>query len=506
MTRLRKAKFLKIYDIQKILKYFCLGMKRPHYIQYQSNPNGYLMALLRNPPNSKELKRLELSTVAVINEGIEIGIIFDNLLKDIEGGCNNGECNDKEECNGEHDGKHDKECNDGANESDTVPGSKNRLPLNLAQEDLEMIHLRQEDLEMIPKHNIVDIFSYSAYVSDQKKFNIQSDQEKSNIPSDLLDDTTNQKDNTTNQKDTLSDIPSDFNISFFQGFVRPIKNSNYFLISIDCEMLMTIDGPKVGRVTLLDHMGITVYDEYVRPESKVLDYLEKYSGLNEVNTGEGKSFQEIQKDLLEVIGTNTYVLGHGLENDFTVLELYVDKVIDTSYLFLSSEGYKMKLKQLSKCYLNREIQSGTHSSREDALCCLLLLSYKVIRNRRLLDEWVPEIFLGEFIKGNEGEITEGEITREGEADMKRNRTDDSGNSRTDDDSNSRTDDDSNSRTESSNSNSRSESNSIRKIRFTKLNDSSSIKRNPDRFLMCFYSKEGRNYAAFKETDIRRGKS
>lgn len=45
------------------------------------------------------------------------------------------------------------------------------------------------------------------------------------------------------------------------------------VIGMDCEMCMTEQGSEVTRVTLVDFQGNTLYDELVKPENPIIDYL-----------------------------------------------------------------------------------------------------------------------------------------------------------------------------------------------------------------------------------------
>lgn len=294
MSSVRTPRYLKIYDIQSMLKYIFVNEKRPHFIQLRCKPN--CVSLIRVTDDIKDesilnniFKQLKVDSIVHINENIELEYLFNNILRSID------------------------------------------------VEKIDLPIISRETLDLVEKHDVNHLFSYSSFIKSR----------------------------------------TEFNKSIFDSFIRPNKKTNHFLIAIDCEMLKTVDGIQVGRVTMIDHSGNTLYDKYVQPRSVVLDYLEKYSGLNYHNTSKGITFQELQRDILEYVGTETFLLGHGLENDLEALQLYTENVIDTSYLFLNSEGYKIKLSQLAHKYFNQSIQVNSHSSKEDSICCLMLLAYKI---------------------------------------------------------------------------------------------------------------------------------
>ena len=45
------------------------------------------------------------------------------------------------------------------------------------------------------------------------------------------------------------------------------------VIGLDCEMCRTNVGMEVTRVTLVDYQGETLFDQLVKPENPVIDYL-----------------------------------------------------------------------------------------------------------------------------------------------------------------------------------------------------------------------------------------
>jgi RNA exonuclease 1 len=45
------------------------------------------------------------------------------------------------------------------------------------------------------------------------------------------------------------------------------------VIGLDCEMCKTEQGSEITRVTLVDFQGNTLYDQLVKPENPIIDYL-----------------------------------------------------------------------------------------------------------------------------------------------------------------------------------------------------------------------------------------
>lgn len=167
-----------------------------------------------------------------------------------------------------------------------------------------------------------------------------------------------------------------FDTTQFKMYCRPNKITKYNLIAIDCEMYETTEGNELGRISILNYNGNILYDKYVTTNNKILDYRTKYSGLTQELISNGVSYNEVKQSILQIIGTNTTVVGHGLDNDLKVLKLYITNIIDTSYLYINTDGYKVGLNVLCKKYLNYTIHQGYHDSVEDALCCLKLLAQK----------------------------------------------------------------------------------------------------------------------------------
>jgi RNA exonuclease 1 len=93
----------------------------------------------------------------------------------------------------------------------------------------------------------------------------------------------------------------------------------------------------------------------------------------------------IQDSLVQIIDTNTILVGHSLECDLQALKMAHPHIIDTSVIYQHSRGppYKPSLKWLAQKWLKRKIQDNVagHDSAEDAKTCIDLLKLKVQKGK-----------------------------------------------------------------------------------------------------------------------------
>lgn len=179
-------------------------------------------------------------------------------------------------------------------------------------------------------------------------------------------------------------LPSDWKETYIPEDSRDLKDSKKKkILALDCEMCKTKNGPELTRITLINWDSQIVYDELVKPDSPIVDYLTQYSGITEERLSNiTTKITDVHKALLELIDKDTIIVGHSLEWDFRSLKFAHPYIIDTSFIFQHTRGppYKPGLKWLAHKWLKREIQKNDvlgHDSIEDALTCIDLLKLKL---------------------------------------------------------------------------------------------------------------------------------
>lgn len=169
-------------------------------------------------------------------------------------------------------------------------------------------------------------------------------------------------------------------VSTFSKSLPPDGNGGVF--ALDCEMCYTKQGLELTRVTVIDSDLKVIYDTFVKPVSKVVDYNTRFSGVTEEDLENTTiTLRDVQAVLLSMFSAESILLGHSLESDLLALKLIHSSVVDTAIVFPHRLGlpYKRALKNLMADHLKRIIQDsvGGHDSSEDASACMELMMWKI---------------------------------------------------------------------------------------------------------------------------------
>ncbi|KAI9705533.1 MAG: 3'-5' exonuclease [Candelina mexicana] len=178
-------------------------------------------------------------------------------------------------------------------------------------------------------------------------------------------------------------------------------------LSLDCEMVGVGPNPAessaLARVSIVNYHGQQIYDSYVRPLEYVTDWRTAISGISPSHMRNARTFSTVQKDVAKLL-EGRILVGHAVRHDLEALLLSHARrdIRDTSRLGLYrqlSAGKTPSLKRLATEVLGWEIQTGEHSSVEDARACMALFK----REKEAFEREHAVRFPARKVKVGEGE-------------------------------------------------------------------------------------------------------
>jgi DNA polymerase III epsilon subunit-like protein len=168
-------------------------------------------------------------------------------------------------------------------------------------------------------------------------------------------------------------------------------------VAIDCEMVGVGSENALAHVAIVDFNGNEIYNKYVIPKDgidSITNERTRYSGItknllrNYESKGKAFPVEQVQMEVAEILIGKT-IVGHGLENDFKVLE-YIPSmsfVWDSTKIpkYLRPNGTAKKLKELA-AEIGNNIQKNNgrgHSPLEDARAAMNL--YRLFNNYKKME-------------------------------------------------------------------------------------------------------------------------
>ncbi|XP_028672453.1 RNA exonuclease 1 homolog isoform X1 [Erpetoichthys calabaricus] len=178
--------------------------------------------------------------------------------------------------------------------------------------------------------------------------------------------------------------------SFVKTFEKQnLPDGNPGVYALDCEMCYTRHGLELTRITVINTDLKVVYDTFVKPDSKVVDYNTRFSGVTEEDLENTTiTIRDVQAVLLSMFCSDSILIGHSLESDLFALKLIHSTVVDTAIVFPHRLGppHKRALRNLMADYLKRIIQDNVegHDSSEDARACMELMLWKMKEDAKVM--------------------------------------------------------------------------------------------------------------------------
>ncbi|QDP16904.1 hypothetical protein Tsubulata_060008 [Turnera subulata] len=164
------------------------------------------------------------------------------------------------------------------------------------------------------------------------------------------------------------------------------------MLAVDCEMVLCEDGTDaLVRVCVVDCNLQVKLDELINPGKPVADYRTEITGVSSGDLdGVSCSLVDIQKSMKKLLSKGTILVGHGLYNDLQALKIDHARVVDTSFIFKTSDGKTPSLSSLCKAVLGYELrkEGSPHNCLDDACAAMKVVLAKIERG---VDTEIPLI-------------------------------------------------------------------------------------------------------------------
>lgn len=215
------------------------------------------------------------------------------------------------------------------------------------------------------------------------------------------------------------DFPAEYTSCFGnegKNWLKASRAKGRFVLGIDCEMVYAKDDKDaLARVSVVSCSGV-IYDAHVQKRAEeILDYRTRISGVEShhlLAENGALPFDQVQKEVLDLISVETILVGHSLHKDLRALKIQHAKIVDTALIFAVEGGTHRRRHKLNSLVtlMRRQVPTlqpvrpGAHDPRQDAQWALQLALYEAsihpatTKPLKLLS-FPKTIFLSEIPKG-----------------------------------------------------------------------------------------------------------
>ena len=226
-------------------------------------------------------------------------------------------------------------------------------------------------------------------------------------PSALFHDfTPNLPDKTYRPLDRQTEMPDPNTLIAFDSEFVSVRPPEIEINSDGARSTLRPTAHAIARASVVrgdgSDAGLAFIDDYVSIKEDIDDYLTAYSGITpadldpQLTTRSLLPLKIVFKRLWLLSNLGCKFVGHGLKQDFRVLDMYIPKsqVIDTIELFhLKSRFRKLSLSFLAWAVLKERIQQETHDSIEDSRMALALYrKYLEWSDAGVLETMLQEVY------------------------------------------------------------------------------------------------------------------
>lgn len=184
-------------------------------------------------------------------------------------------------------------------------------------------------------------------------------------------------------------MPTEEHIRVLRSKYNPVNDSSP-MFAMDCEMCIT-DRSELTKISIVDEELRIVYNELVKPENPITNYLTRYSGITKaMMENVTTTISDVHHFMRKNLPRDSILCGHSLNMDLSAVQIFHPYVIDTSVIYnrTGRRNYKPSLKSLAYEFLGKEIQTVDkigHDSLEDAITTMELVKLKLVNGPLFAD-------------------------------------------------------------------------------------------------------------------------
>ena len=171
------------------------------------------------------------------------------------------------------------------------------------------------------------------------------------------------------------------------------------VLSVDVECVATGRGHNdrgVCRVAVVDETERVLFNEYVKPEGRIVSYLTPITGVREGDLDNAKSLETVLAQVYALLSPDVTLVGQRIEGDIAWLQLkegvHYKNVIDLAEVFAA---YNPRYKNTSYFSLQHEantllggaalIDASPHNPANDAIASIRLYKKYCVESQHLLE-------------------------------------------------------------------------------------------------------------------------